>query len=119
MRLFKTQREYLEKMIGGDTYIVEIDTSSATSPVTLITPSTGKRIEVRSLYIATDSNSGRIAVEFPTSGKLVGVLYASTEGSMSVDGIAVSGAVEEALKVEWSSLTTDAKIFVLLRYAEI
>ena len=55
----------------------EIDTSTASPPVVVVTPSSGRRIDTRSVYLATNSTSGEIEARFKNSGKLLGKLYCS------------------------------------------
>jgi len=101
------------------TKIDEIDTSTATSPVTVLTPSSGKKIDTRSVYIATDSTSGEIAAKFKNSGKLLGKVYCSKFAMVRLDSVRIEGDVNEAIIIEWSGLDTGAKIFYVIRYKEV
>jgi len=53
----------------------EIDTTVASPPVVVVTPSSGRRIDTRSVYLATNSTSGEVEARFRDSGKLLGKLY--------------------------------------------
>jgi len=97
----------------------EIDTSTATSPVTVLTPSAGKKIDTRSVYIATNSTSGEIAAKFQNSGKLLGKVYCSKFAMVRLDSVRIVGDTNEPVVIEWSGLDTGAKIFYVIRYKEV
>jgi len=97
----------------------EIDTSSATSPVDVLTPTSGKKIDVRSVYIATDSTAGEIVAKFKNSGKLLGKIYCSKFAMVTLAGVRIVGDVDEAITIEWSGLDSGAKIFYVIRYKEV
>ncbi len=97
----------------------EIDTSTATSPVTVLTPSDGKKIDTRSVYIATNSAAGEIAAKFQNSGKLLGKIYCSKFAMVRLDSVRIVGDANEPVVVEWSGLDTGAKIFYVIRYKEV
>jgi len=97
----------------------EIDTSTATSPVTVLTPSSGKRIDTRSVYIGTNSTAGEIEVKFPASGKLLGKVYCSKFAMITLDSVRITGDVDEPVQIAWSGLDTGAKIFYVIRYKEV
>jgi len=97
----------------------EIDTSTETSPVTILTPSSGKRLDTRSIYISTDSTSGEIEAWFPTSGILLGKIYCARWTMVTLHEIRFQGAVDEPLQISWSGLDTGAKIFWCVRYKEV
>jgi len=97
----------------------EIDTSTETSPYTLLTPSSGKKIETRGIYISTDSSSGEITVKFPTSNIIVAKVYCNKFSDKSLPKVKFIGATDESLQVEWSGLDTGAKIFIVVVYREV
>ena len=97
----------------------EIDTSTESSPVTLVTPSSGKKIETRGIYIFSDSGAGEVTVKFPDSGIIVGKLYCSKFNYQNAPKVRFVGATDESLQVEWSGLDTGAKIFVIVVYREV
>ncbi len=97
----------------------EIDTGTATSPVTVLTPSSGKRIDTRNIYLSTDSTSGEIEARFPTSGILLGKLYCAVHTMVTLDLVRFTGDVDEPIEISWSGLSTGAKIFYVIRYKEI
>ena len=97
----------------------EIDTATETSPVTILTPTSGKKIDTRSVYISTDSSAGEIEVKFPTSDILVGKLYCAVHTMVTLSPIRFQGATNESLQISWSGLSTGAKIFWCVRYKEV
>jgi len=97
----------------------EIDTSTATSPVTVLTPSSGKKIDTRSVYLATNSAAGEITAKFQNSEKLLGKIYCSKFAMVRLDAVRVVGDVNEPVIIEWSGLDTGAKIFYVIRYKEV
>jgi len=96
----------------------EIDTSTATSPVDVLTPSSGKKIDTRSVYLATNSTSGEIAAKFKNSGKLLGKIYCSKFAMVTLDGVKIVGETDEPVSIEWSGLDSGSKIFYVIRYKE-
>ena len=96
----------------------EIDTSSKTSPQTLLTPSPGKRLEVRGAFIFSSSTSGEVEVVFPDSNKKVAKIYCSRYYQTQLPKIKIPGNVGEALQSQWTELTNNAKIFIVVNYIE-
>ena len=97
----------------------EIDTSSETSPVTVLTPSSGKKLDTRSVYLSTDSTSGEVEAWFPTSGILLGKIYCARWTMVTLHEIHFQGAVDEGIQISWSGLSSGAKIFWAIRYKEV
>jgi len=97
----------------------EIDTGSETSPVTVLTPSSGKKLDTRSVYLSTDSTSGEIEAWFPTSNILLGKLYCAKQTMVTLHEIHFQGATNESIQISWSGLSTGAKIFWAIRYKEV
>jgi len=96
----------------------EVDTGSESSPVTLLTPSSGRRISTRGVFVATDSTSGEITVKFPTSNILLGKIYCSKFESLAIPEIQFLGDVDESIQMEWTGTSVGAKIFWTIRYKE-
>ena len=97
----------------------EIDTSTETSPVTVLTPSSGKKLDTRGVYVSTDSDAGEIEVRFPSSGILLGKIYCSKHTMVTLPQIRFQGATNESIQISWSGLSTGAKIFWCIRYKEV
>jgi len=96
----------------------EIDTSTETSPVTVLTPSSGKKIDTRSVYLASDSTSGKVVASFANSGQVLGVLYCSKFAMVRLDSVKLTGQTDESVQISWTGLDTGAKIFYVIRYKE-
>ncbi len=97
----------------------EVNTGTASPPVTVVTPTPGKRIDTRSCYLATSSSSGEVWVKFKNTGKLIGKIYADKFKAIALDSIRITGEVDEPLILEWSGLDTGAKIFYVIKYKEV
>ena len=97
----------------------EIDTGAETSPKTVLTPTSGYKIDTRSVYLATDSTAGEITASFPTSGKLLGKIYCSKFTMVTLKDIRITGQANESVQISWSGLDTGAKIFYVIRYKEV
>ncbi len=94
----------------------EIDTGTETSPVQVLAPPAGARIDARSVYLATDSTAGEVWAYFRDSGKLLAKVYASRFASGPVEVARIVGGVDEPIMVAWSGLDAGAKIFWAIRY---
>jgi len=105
--------------IEKETEIDEIDTGSVSSPQTALTPTSGKKIDVRNVYLSSDSNSGEVEARFPTSGKLLAKLYCAVQKAVTLQDIHVVGATDESIEISWNGLSTGAKIFYAIRYKEV
>ena len=96
----------------------EIDTGAATSPVTVLTPSSGMKIDTRSVYLATDSTAGTVKASYANSGELLGVLYCSKFAMIRLDSVRKVGQTDESIQISWTGTDTGAKIFYVIRYKE-
>ena len=97
----------------------EIDTGAETSPKTVLTPTSGYKLDTRSVYLATDSTSGEIEAKFPTSNKLLGKIYCSKFTMVTLKDIRITGQANESIQINWSGIDTGAKIFYVIRYKEV
>ncbi len=97
----------------------EIDTSTESSPYTLLTPSSGKRIATRTAVIQTDSSSGEVEIKYADTGTIIFKVYCSKFYGNPTMLINVMGNVNEKVVVSWSGLDVGAKIFVALTYKEV
>jgi len=97
----------------------EIDTGSESSPYTLLTPSSGKRITTRTAVVQTDSSAGEIEIKYADTGKLIFKVYCSKFYGNPSMLLNVLGNVNEKVVVAWSGLSVGAKIFVALTYKEV
>ena len=97
----------------------EIDTSISSSPVTVLTPTSGYKLDTRSIYLATNSSAGEVSARFPTSGKLLGKIYCSKFTMVTLKDIRITGQANESIQISWSGTDTGAKIFYVIRYKEV
>ena len=94
----------------------EIDTSTATSPVEIITPPSGRVIDVRRAYVSTNSTKGRVYIKFRNSGKIVTVIYASKYGFVEIPAVRIPGDPGDPVVVEWYDLDAGAYVFYSINY---
>ncbi|MCD6487810.1 MAG: hypothetical protein J7K21_01110 [Desulfurococcales archaeon] len=95
-----------------------IDTATQTSPVTIITPSPGKRVDVRRAYVATNSTRGEIYVRFKDTGRLITAIFPTKYGYVVLPAIRILGEVDEHVVVEWSGVDSGSKIVYVVNYKE-
>jgi len=108
----------VDTLSSEDTVTDEIDTSTESSPYTILTPTSGKTISTRGVTINTDSSGGEIAVKFANSGELIYKIYVGKFRGQVGIGLNKKGAVNEPVVVEWTGVDNGAKIFVALTYKE-
>ena len=108
----------VDTLASESTVTDEIDTGTETSPYTLLTPTTGKKITTRAVVINTDSTAGEIAVKFANSGTIIYKIYVGKFRGQVGFGLNLTGDTNEPINVEWTGLDTGAKIFVALTYKE-
>ena len=97
----------------------EIDTATATSPVTVLTPTSGYKLDTRAVFLYTDSTSGEIEAKFPTSGTLLAKLYCAVHTMVTLSPVHFTGGTNESIQISWSGLSSGAKIFYVIRYKEV
>jgi len=94
----------------------EIDTSVETSPVTVLTPPSGKWISTRGAYLFSTSDTGEVEAKYMNSGKLITKLYCDKFKSTTLPLIHTKGEVDDPIGMYWSGLSSGAKIFYALAY---
>lgn len=109
----------VDTLASEDSITAEIDTSTDSSPYTLLIPTSGKKVTTRNVVIQTDSSSGEIEVKFQNSGKKIFKVYCSKFYGNPAMLLNVQGNVNDPVIVVWSGLSTGAKIFVALTYKEV
>ena len=97
----------------------EIDTSTDTSPQTVVTPTSGKKISTRGVFLFSDSTSGEIEARFPSSGKLLAKIYCTRYYNASLPEVKFEGDVDESIQISWSGVSSGAKIFWVIKYKEV
>ena len=95
-----------------------IDTGATSSPVTVLSPASGHRIDLRGIYLATNSTNGTVTAEFPTSSIIVGRIYCSKFSALALQPIHIPGTIDEDLQVSWAGTDNGAEIFYAVRYKE-
>jgi len=95
----------------------EINTSTVTSPTTILVPSSGKCLDTRGVYLYSNSTSGEIEAKF-SSGTLLAKLYCSKQTMVSLDKVRFPGTINEAIVLSWQGLSQGAKIYWVVRYKE-
>ena len=98
---------------------VEVDTSSQSPPVTVLAPSPGKRISVRSVFMSTDSSGGSARLMFRDSGRLVAVMYCVRQSEITAIHMNFLGDPDEPIVLDWSGLSSGARVFVAISYKEV
>jgi len=96
--------------------IGEIDTSTKTSPVKILTPPSGKKISTRGSYLFSDSDAGEVEMRYMNSGKLISKIYCSKFKVITLPEIHIDGEVDEPVGVYWNGLSTNSKITYVLNY---
>lgn len=100
----------------GKTTFTEEYTDNQTN-LTIITPASGKKIDIVGVLIVTDATTGDVLLDFATSGKKVMRLYASAFARVVSFDMHIEGAVDEVLTL---NTTTGANnVFVLVNYREV
>jgi len=98
----------------------EIDTSvSSVSPQTILTPTSGKQLDTRGVFLYTDSTSGEVSAKFANSGSLLAKIYATKFFGVELPDVRFTGAVNESIIVSWTGLSNNSKIFYVIKYKEI
>jgi len=87
--------------------------------VNIITPSSGKRIQVFSILLHGTASSGTAALDFPTSGKKVARLYFTKAGQIYASRMKILGGVNEPLRLNISGVNSSDQTFVLVNYREV
>ena len=96
----------------------EIDTGTVSSPQIVLTPSSGMKIDTRSVYLTTDSTAGTVKASYANTGELLGVLYCSKFAMIRLDSVRKVGQADEPIQISWTGTDTGAKIFYVIRYKE-
>ncbi|RLE64035.1 MAG: hypothetical protein DRJ38_06250 [Thermoprotei archaeon] len=112
-RVLVSQRDLDAELlhVGG-----EIDTSTATPPVEVITPPPGRSIDIRRGFASTDSTRGRVYIKFKNSGKIITVIYASKYGFVEIPAVRIPGDPDDPVVVEWYDLDAGAYVFYSINY---
>ena len=94
----------------------EYDTNK--TALTIITPTTGKIVGVKGIYINTEGNSGYIRVYFGTSGNSIFTIYAGATPASGYVPLVIDGSVNETIKVT-STVGNGNNYYLLVNYKEV
>ena len=89
------------------------DYSGAQTNLTIITPSSGKKIEIIGVYTSTSTVNVDVTLDFATSGNIVFKLYTAQKATDSGIPCHHDGEVDESLR-----LTCGANTFICVSYME-
>ncbi len=89
------------------------DYSGAQAGVIILTPSSGKSLEIHEIYVSTDTTTTNVTLEFATSGITAFKLYTTNFTAAETSFIHVDGAVNEPI-----TLTCGADTFISITYHE-
>ena len=87
--------------------------------LTIITPTTGKKLVIIGVYISTEATSGTIRLRFNTSANLVAKIYPSA--GITVSGyipLFVEGNVDEVLSMT-ATTASDENYYIIVNYKEV
>jgi len=101
---------------GHISTITKVYTENQTNTA-LITPSSGKKISIRDVYVGVNADSGNVECDFATSNIPVLRVYAAKFKSMEMINTHLEGAVDEPLSI--TTTTGDNDIFISVNYLEI
>ncbi len=89
------------------------DYSGAQTNLTIITPSSGKKLEIIGVYTSTSTVNIDVTLDFATSGNIIFKLYTAQKATDSGIPCHHDGAINESLR-----LTCGANTFICVSYIE-
>ena len=90
------------------------DYADAQAATVIITPTSGKKLRIVSVFAATATNTTDVTLAFGTSGDVVFKIYTNLVGASAGNQICALGAADETLK-----LTCGTETFVSIGYDEV
>jgi len=90
------------------------DYGAAQAAQVIITPTSGKKIKIVSVYASTEAVATDITLQFTTSGNIFYKLYTSVVATAAGNNICATGATNETI-----SLTCGAGTFISIGYDEV
>lgn len=88
------------------------------SAATIITPTSGKKLVAKGIYINTEGNSGYIRVYFGTSNNTIFTIYPSATPASGYVPLYIEGSRNETVKIT-STVGDDNNYYLLINYKEI
>ena len=89
------------------------DYSGAQAGVIILTPSSGKSLEIHNVFVSTDTTTTDVTLEFATSGITIFKLYTTNFTAVTSQILHIDGAVDEPI-----TLTCGADTFISITYHE-
>ena len=89
------------------------DYSGAQTNLTIITPSSGKKLEIIGVYASTSTVNVDVTLDFVTSGNIIFKLYTAQKATAVGIPCHHDGAINESLR-----LTCGANTFICVSYIE-
>ena len=89
------------------------DYPGAQTDLTIITPSSGKKLEITQIYTSTSTVNVDITLDFATSGNIAFKLYTAQKATEAGIPCHHDGAINESLR-----LTCGANTFICVSYME-
>ena len=108
-----TSENYLDVKTHTPDFCFASDYAGAQSAAIIITPSSGKKIEVISVYASTNTTTTDVTLAFGTSGNICFKLYTTNRATATGNVICATGAIDETIK-----LTCGIETFVSIGYNE-
>lgn len=104
--------------VDGDSYKTSFseEYSTAQTGTAIITPTSGYRVCVRNVHVATNGSTGDVKLDFLTSGKKVSRLYVDKRNRDWFSLGCLAGNVDEPLSL--TTTTGTDKVFILINYIE-
>jgi len=96
-----------------------IDTGSSTPPVTILTPSSGRRISTRGAYLFSNSDTGTITMKYQNSNNVILKVYCDKFKVATTPKIRFDGPIDASIVIEWEGLSSGSEILWILSYKEV
>ena len=90
------------------------DFTGAQTATVILTPTAGKKLKIRTVYVSTETTTTDITLKFTTSGDIFFKLYTAQKASQTGNEICATGAIDETI-----NLTCGAKTFISIGYDEL
>jgi len=90
------------------------DYGSAQTNAVIITPTSGKELVIKQVYVSTEDATGNITLEFTGASQPFFKLYTKTKSEAVGNVICAKGEIDQTVEV-----TCPAKTFVSIAYDEV
>lgn len=113
---YSSQTDVLNRQDFEVSFTVEQDSNQTAQ--TLLTPTSGKSLQIKGVYINTEASSGDIRLYFATSANTVIKTYGATGPVTGYVPVFIQGQRNEPLKLT-DTLGADQNYFILVNYKEV